>query len=98
MGTTRILAVASAAVAMTFASLAWAGHPSGAEPIRFVPRPLAADQVDGTGLAVLQVGSRVYVGGTFGQRGWVARPAAGSPWSTPPTVRHSNPPLPSTAR
>lgn len=63
----RIIAIFSVVAALTFASLGRADHPSAAEPARFTPTPLAADRLDGTGLAVLQVGPRVYVGGTFDQ-------------------------------
>lgn len=41
--------------------------PVAALPVAFRATPLAGDRLDGVGLATLQVGTTVYVGGTFGQ-------------------------------
>jgi hypothetical protein len=62
----RLVAVFSV-VGLTCAAMVatMSPSPAGALPVTFGATPLAGDMVDGEGLAVLQVGSTVFVGGNF---------------------------------
>ena len=61
----RRLAALLAVAATTAAFLVLTPGAANALPVTYLSRPLASDRVDGEGLAILQVGSVVYLGGTF---------------------------------
>ncbi len=55
----------TAALAATLVAAGTTARPAGALPVTVSSTPIASDLLDGTGLSVLQVGTTVYVGGTF---------------------------------
>lgn len=74
MGSKRV--AVTSAIILAVASMISACEPSA--PVRFAATPLVADRLDGTGLAIVQLDGRVYVGGTFGEvRGPDGRRVAG---------------------
>lgn len=61
VGAAMALAVASAALTVSAGRVV----PAAAQAVSFTALPLPGDQLDGEGLATLQVGTTVYVGGIF---------------------------------